>query len=587
MNAVADDSPALAAAREAEARVLQCLKARKHFLLEAGAGAGKTYSLTEALRYLIAKEGKNLKRANQRIACITYTNAATAVINSRIDGNRLVYTDTVHAFCWFLIKGFQAMLRTRIAALPAWTERIVAFGGIGTQRVEYDLGHRSINADTLTLHHDDVLTMAVQLLPEQKFQTIIAAKFPFILIDEYQDTNAEVMNALKATLLARDKGPLIGLFGDHWQRIYEKTCGHVADARLNEIGKKANFRSATAVVRVLNQMRPALPQAVKDEAFVGSAKVFHTNTWVGQRRPAAGGGHWTGDLPADEAHRHLLAFMAKLKAEDGWDFAPGKTKVLMLTHNVLASEQGYAALAKVFPYTDQFIKKEDDHISFFADKLEPACEAYRSKRYGEMFSVLAESSPRPSSHADKVRWSAHMDALLELRLTGTVGAVLDFIRDGTFIRLPETVARREDEALAFQAEAGAEMPERVSRVRKLRGIPYAEVIALDQFIDGHTPFATKHSVKGDEFENVLIVLGRGWNHYNFNQFLEFAAADAVIPADRQTFFERNRNLFYVACSRPTTRLALFFTQQLSDAALATLRAWFGADAVAAFASPAA
>lgn len=584
MNAASGDSPALLAAREAEAQVLQCLKERKHFLLEAGAGAGKTYSLIEALRNLIAEEGKNLKRDNQRIACITYTNAATAVINSRIDGNPLVYTDTVHAFCWLLIKGFQAVLRTRIAALPAWAERLTEFGAISTQRVDYDLGYRSIDTDAVTLHHDDVLALAVQLLPEPKFQRLVAAKFPFILIDEYQDTNAEVMNALKATLLVRNDGPLIGLFGDHWQRIYEKTCGHVADPQLNEIGKKANFRSATAIVSALNQIRPALPQAVKDEAFVGSAKVFHTNGWAGQRRTGAGGGHWTGDLPADEAHRHLLAFMAKLKVDDGWDFASGTTKVLMLTHNVLASEQGYAALAKVFPYTDQFIKKEDDYIGFFADKLEPACEAYRNKRYGEMFSILGES-PRPGSHADKLRWSADMDALLALRLNGTVGNVLDFIRGSTLIRLPEGVLRRDDEAANFQPEAAGDMPERVTRVRNLRAIPYAEVIALDQFIDGHTPFATKHSVKGDQFENVLVVLGRGWNHYNFNQFLEFAAANAVIPADRQTFFERNRNLFYVACSRPTTRLALFFTQQLTDNALATLRAWFGADAVAAFTPP--
>lgn len=69
-------------------------------------------------------------------------------------------------------------------------------------------------------------------------------------------------------------------------------------------------------------------------------------------------------------------------------------------------------------------------------------------------------------------------------------------------------------------------------------------------------------MKGDEFENVLVVLGRGWNQYNFEQFLEFSAATSQAPADRQAFFERNRNLFYVSCSRPTTRLALFFMQQL-------------------------
>ncbi|MCF5571277.1 hypothetical protein GIV66_31455, partial [Pseudomonas sp. PA-3-11C] len=44
-------------------------------------------------------------------------------------------------------------------------------------------------------------------------------------------------------------------------------------------------------------------------------------------------------------------------------------------------------------------------------------------------------------------------------------------------------------------------------------------------------------------------------------------------------FESNRNLFYVACSRPKVRLALLFTQLLSQAALAQITAWFGAEHV--------
>ena len=51
------------------------------------------------------------------------------------------------------------------------------------------------------------------------------------------------------------------------------------------------------------------------------------------------------------------------------------------------------------------------------------------------------------------------------------------------------------------------------------------------------------------------------------------------PADKRGKFESNRNLFYVACSRPKVRLALLFTQLLSPAALAQITAWFGAEHV--------
>lgn len=580
MSVVEQPSPALLAARAADEQVAQCLRNGTSFLLEAGAGAGKTYSLVESLRGLIAARSDSLRQRNQRIACITYTNAATAVISSRIDGNPLVFTDTIHAFCWSLIKGFQAALRQKLAAIPAWQERLASGPALTNQLVDYDLGHRQLTDTLVSLHHDDVLALTAGLLPLPKFQTVLADRYPFILIDEYQDTNTQIMVAIKSNLLGRVGGPQIGLFGDHWQRIYDGTCGHVTHSLLFEIGKKANFRSATSIVNVLNRMRTELPQAVKDEAFVGSAMAFHTNAWVGERRTGAGGGHWKDDLPAATAHQFLEAFITKLKG-DGWDFAPEKTKVLMLTHNVLAAEQGYAALAKVFPYTDHFIKKEDDYIAFFADRLEPACDAFRRRRFGEMFELLGSTAPKFTSHADKLRWSNAMNELLAIRQTGTVSDVVTHIAKGGYISLPEAIIRREHDADHFEVAAAEELPDRVAITRSLRAIPYREVIALDQFIDGHTPFATKHSVKGDEFENVLVVLGRGWNKYNFDQYLVWAGSGDV-PAGKQEAYERNRNLFYVSCSRPTTRLALLFTQKLSQESIQTLQSWFGVEGVQGF-----
>lgn len=571
MKTVPEASPALVAAREAEALVAQYLQDHRNFLLEAGAGAGKTYSLVEALKHLIEHEGSKLRRNHQRIACITYTNAATAVINSRIDSDPLVFVDTIHAFCWSLIRKFQPALRSLVAVMPEWEEKLAEADGIGNRIVEYELGHRRVTADTVTLHHDDVLRLMVSLLPNAKFQALLAQQYPFVLIDEYQDTDAAVMTGMSEHLLGRAAGPMIGLFGDHWQRIYDKTCGHVAHEALTEIGKKANFRSATRIVDVLNRMRPVLPQAVKDEGVVGSAIAFHTNAWQGERRSGAGGGHWKGDLPPEVAHAYLATLIKKLES-DGWDLAPQRTKVLMLTHNVLASEQGYDSITKIFSYTDQFIKKEDPLIAFFCDALEPACTAFHHKQFGEMFSLLGGSMPAVSSYVDKIAWFTLMEGLAKIRLDGTIGQVLDYMLEHAHPRPPDAVLDALGEAAEWHGEEGEEPPRRVQQIRQLRDVPYKEIIALDRFIDGYTPFATKHSVKGDEFENVLVVLGRGWNKYNFDQFLQWSAEG--VPVGKQDAFERNRNLFYVCCSRPIARLALLFTQELSDASLAMLDNWF-------------
>ena len=178
-------------------------------------------------------------------------------------------------------------------------------------------------------------------MENQKFKALLFDRYPIIFVDEYQDTNKDFADSLVEHFIAQQTGPLIGFFGDHWQQIYRHTCGKIEHGDLETIGKQANFRSAQRVVDCLNLMRPELPQFVHDPDAQGYAAVFHTNNWVGQRQT---GPHNGGDLPAEAADQYLEALIAQL-TNDGWDFAPAKTKILMLTHNVLADKQGYRNLA--------------------------------------------------------------------------------------------------------------------------------------------------------------------------------------------------------------------------------------------------
>ena len=50
-----------------------CLSEGRSFRLEAGAGAGKTYSLIKALRFLIERNKDLFEKRSQQIACITFT----------------------------------------------------------------------------------------------------------------------------------------------------------------------------------------------------------------------------------------------------------------------------------------------------------------------------------------------------------------------------------------------------------------------------------------------------------------------------------------------------------------------------------
>ncbi len=570
-------NPAEQASEAALAKIRECLTKRKSFLLEAGAGAGKTYSLIEALKYLIDNRGNELLNKHQQIACITYTNVAADEITSRTDSHPAIHSSTIHVFCWSLIRDFQPFLRENLQEIDNWPEKIEEAGGIGRQKVIYDLGYRKIDDREITLHHDDVLSFMVMLLNKPKFQSLFSKRYPILLIDEYQDTEAVFVETLKTCFLDTNTGSLIGFFGDHWQKIYGSGCGRIEHQNLVVIGKGANFRSVPVIVNSLNQIRPHLPQQVRDPSAQGTISVYHTNNWSGTRLT---GGHWGGDLPAEYAHEYLENLKTQLQSE-GWEFSPDKTKILMLTHNVLAAEQGYRNLSDVFTYKDSFIKKEDLHIAFMVDTLEPVCLAYEKRHYGEMFSLLGRRTPLMASHQEKETWTKDMDALLTLRETGTIGEVIDHLCRTKRPRLPEGLENKERRLQEWlqQAEDEREESRSLVELNKLRAIAYSELIALSNFLNNSTPFNTKHGVKGAEFENVLVVCGRGWNQYNFNQFLEWSGGS--IPANKEAAFERNRNLFYVACSRPKKRLCLLFTQELSSNALNILANWFGSESIMA------
>lgn len=564
------------ASEEVLTELFAALDNRGNFKLEAGAGAGKTYSLIQALRRIQENKSVYLPRSDQRVACLTYTKVARDEIKARTDEDPVIFADTLHGFLWEMISPYQKALTAALRSSESWQERLAENPEISGLAIEYDLGIRGVHGDRITLHHNDIPEFAIQLFGNEKFRSLITDRFPVIFIDEYQDTPSGLAEAVLSGHGEDRTSPVVGFFGDHWQQIYDRTCGSIEHPSLTSIPKNANFRSDRSVVDFLNKLRPELPQVPRADADEGTVTVYHSNTWPGVRQSR----NWKGQI-SQEATQACLEWLQHTSPSSTWIQDSKDLKVLMLTHATIANELGYPSLPGVFRSNDAFANKEDPTIEYLVDTVEPAMQAFSEHKYGELFRLLGSRRPTLTAPRDKHRWSKCFDSLISTSSTGAIGDMLDLLNSQDLFSVPTRVARRECELkealLALGREEELDEPRKLVEHRALRSVPYAEIRALRSYLEDSTVFSTKHSVKGAEFDDVIVLVGRGWTKYDFAKMIAAHAPESKPELREAGSFSHSRNLFYVAASRARHNLAILFVQELSDDAVSVLEEWAGRD----------
>jgi len=87
------------------------------------------------------------------------------------------------------------------------------------------------------------------------------------------------------------------------------------------------------------------------------------------------------------------------------------------------------------------------------------------------------------------------------------------------------------------------------------------------------PCSSYHKTKGDEFDNVLVILDNGrWNDYNFEYLFLNNGTESVL--------RRTQKIFYVCCTRAKDNLAVYFHNP-SPGVIAGAEAWFGKENIVA------
>lgn len=601
----------------------------RSFFLFAGAGSGKTRSLVEVLKRFREKNIQRLRLRGQRVAIITYTNAACDEIRRRLEFDPAFSVSTIHSFAWELIKPYQNDIREwlegsltkKVAELDQKLARARKPGSKtavknkakrdSKQRRLKQINHVSafsynptgVNSGKDSLDHAEVISIASEFLSEKPLmRKILVHAFPILLIDESQDTNKDLLEAFFITQAEQSHRFCLGLFGDTMQRIYfdgKTDLGVDIPRDWAKPAKTFNYRSPSRIIELINNIRSDVDnhlQEPKGNGDEGVVRLFIVDA--------------NDKLDTFAVEADIAEKMARITGEEDWKQGAKGVKTLTLEHHMAAYRGGFAELFTPLYRVDKFSTGLLDGtlrgMTFFTKRLLPLVHATRANDEFTTAQVVRKHSPILKSQrltecesqlkqirvADaavrsiKSLWMGDKNPtllaiLLQVTKTGlfSLPDIFSPFVDGAFDAQGESSAGHETES--FQDEAIAAWKEALSA-------PLSQLESYADYISERSGFGTHQGVKGLEFPHVMIILDDDKAKGFMFSYEKLLGAKDPTPTDikneaagKETGLDRTRRLFYVTCSRAEKTLAIVaYTkapQKVKEYALS--KEWFTVDEI--------
>lgn len=267
----------------------------KNILILAGAGTGKTLTITAKIVYLI----RELNYNPENILAVTFTNKASNEMKERVEkylGKQIsIMIKTFHSFCAYILRNEASFVkRNRYFQILDVDDSLAIIKKILKEKqIEsftpavflkllqiYKQNEKNINLDDARLEKfinlyeiyedyleksncfdfEDLLLKTVELF--QKYPEILAKyqdRFKYILVDEYQDTNKL---QFKLLWLLTTKNTRLAVVGDEDQSIYGFRGADIRNIlnfsnefeNVEVIRLELNYRSNNKILNVANKV---------------------------------------------------------------------------------------------------------------------------------------------------------------------------------------------------------------------------------------------------------------------------------------------------------------------------------------------
>lgn len=582
----------------ADETIAACMDPEKprSFFLYAGAGSGKTRSLVEALEGFRGSHGRRYDISGRKVGVITYTNAARDEIERRMGLDPLFHVSTIHSFCWSLVRGFHSDIRGWLKSkLPADIEELEvlqAKGRPGTKAAQdrersirskrarlerldsigvftYNPNGDNFGKDSLS--HAEVLQITSAFLQQKPLmQLLLINRFPLLLIDESQDTNAGLIDALFAVERDHDDRFALGLFGDMMQRIYsdgKHDLGRDLPVNWEKPAKPVNHRSAKRIVQLGNALRRDVDdqkQVSPDDKPDGHVRLFIARAGAGDKQEVEG---------------TVRERMAETTGDDAW-LNTEELTALTLEHHMAANRLGFADLWQPL-YAHDHLKRgliDGDlaAIRLYSERVLPVVDAVSAGDSFAVAEIVKQHSPLldseqlitsgdQRSQLAKAKAAVNaLTALIEANDKVTFLEVLRCVAEHGLFEIPDQlVPFAEPDSAEFAEDDEQEEKGVLQAWRQFLESPFAQIIPYSKYVSDSQDFDTHHGVKGLEFSRVIVLLddseARGFM-YSYDKLLGVvppSANDAKNEREgKDTSTARTRRLLYVTCTRAEKSLAV-------------------------------
>ena len=488
--------------------------------------------------------------------------------------------------------------------------------------IVYDEYYSLKSEEDSKIGHDEILLIAEKMFEKySKLCDILKDNANFIFIDEYQDTSEEVANIFLNHINKSKKENIIGFFGDSMQSIYDSGIGNIKDDSLKRINKIQNRRSSLKVIELTNKLRDdgikQIPSKNTKETNIdektgkikeGNVKfIYSNNNILEELKKTYIFNDWdfkntlntkelrlTHKLNAENSGFKELynlytndfiysKLISKLKEkkisedEDTNNFGyiiekfpifsrKGKIKKNILEQVDIKSKKEIEKIKDIEwgKIKNSFINKDSllgykfngltekyestsnrDKILQKLDLIYESINLYNENKYVELFKKL---KIKISSYENKIKIRKEMNELIEL-MKSQNDKIYEIIDKANNI----LNIKNDERYIKFIENRGWYLWNRI------KDISFSEYVKSIEYQKEYFPYSTQHSVKGSEFNNVLVILDNGkWSKYNFNLLLEnIFDENNILDKTKKDIFNRTKKLFYVCCTRAKENLIVF------------------------------